>query len=255
MKNKKLIFFVVGFLIVCSLSTFAETTKLKRIGQYTFVRIRGEVPTQDVMKRLVERYAEDIKTGFDLAGAGDLYLPFMAQLKSGTFEEKSLPAGDKLKWMLFRSQGKVKVARDIEWAGQAPLEVFAFDVEKDDKAYEFVMPRPCGNIALRSISDREVPVPPAVCALVVSRRSQPERHGDRRYERQPVRHVNGRGGHRFGWPEDRDPRVHPEAAKKQTSFDRPGVYTFKGRAMSGTGVASTSPARRQSSSTVRRPAR
>jgi len=130
MKNKRLIFFVVGFLIVFSLSTFAETTKLKRIGQYTFVRIRGEVPTQEVMKRLVDRYAGDIKYGFDLAGAGDLYLPFMAQLKSETFEEKSLPIGDQLMWMLFRSQGKVKVAQDVEWAGNAPLEVFVFNVKE-----------------------------------------------------------------------------------------------------------------------------
>ena len=130
MKNKRLMFFIVGFLIVFSLSTFAETTKLKSIGQYTFVRVRGEVPTQDVMKRLVDRYAEDIKYGFDLAGAGDLYLPFMDQLKSASFEEKSLPVGDKLRWMLFRSQGKVKVAQDIEWAGKAPLEVFAFNVKQ-----------------------------------------------------------------------------------------------------------------------------
>ncbi len=242
MKNKKLIFFVVGFLIVCSLSTFAETTKLKRIGQYTFVRIRGEVPTQDVMKRLVERYAEDIKTGFDLAGAGDLYLPFMAQLKGETFEEKSLPAGDQLKWMLFRSQGKVKVAQDIEWAGRAPLEVFAFDVEKDDKAYEFVMPRPCGNIALRSITAREVPVPPAVCALVVSPAKvnlkdivTVDMSGSQYATSMEVEVIGSDGlkvaTHAFT----------PEAAKKQTSFDRPGVYTFKGRAMSGTGVASTSP--------------
>ena len=85
MKSKRLIFFLVGFLILFSLNTFAETTKLKSIGQYTFVRIRGRVPTQDVMKMLVDRYAADIKYGFDLAGAGDLYLPFMDQLKSAFF--------------------------------------------------------------------------------------------------------------------------------------------------------------------------
>ena len=60
-KQKADILLVVGFLIVFSLSTFAETTKLKSIGQYTFVRIRGEVPTQEVMKMLVDRYAADIK--------------------------------------------------------------------------------------------------------------------------------------------------------------------------------------------------
>jgi hypothetical protein len=33
----------------------------------------------------------------------------------------------------------------------------------------------------------------------------------------------------------------PESAKKQTSFDQPGVYTFKGRAVNEKGVASTNP--------------
>ncbi|OGD21233.1 MAG: hypothetical protein A2W03_10700 [Candidatus Aminicenantes bacterium RBG_16_63_16] len=242
MKNKKLIVIIVGLLIVFSLSTFAETTKLKRIGQYTFVRIRGDVPTQDVMKRLVERYAEDIKSGFDLAGAGDLYLPFMAQLKGETFEEKSLPVGDKLRWMLFRSQGKVKVAQDIEWAGQAPLEVFAFNVKKDDKAYEFVMPRPCGNIALRSITALEVPVPPAACMLAVSPAKvnlkdmvTVDMSGSQNATSMEVDVIG---------PDGRKITTHsftPAAAKKQTSFDLPGVYTFKGRAMNEKGVASTNP--------------
>jgi len=242
MKNKRLIFFVVGFLIVFSLSTFAESTKLKSIGQYTFVRIRGEVPTQEVMKRLVDRYAGDIKYGFDLASAGDLYLLFMAQLKSETFEEKSLPVGDKLMWMLFRSQGKVKVARDIEWAGKAPLEVFAFNVKKNNKAYEFVMPRPCGNIALRSITALEVPVPSAVCMLAVSPAKVNLKDmvtvdmSGSQYTMSMEVDVIG--------PDGRKITTHsftPDAAKKQTSFDQPGVYTFKGRAMSEKGVASTNP--------------
>jgi len=240
MKSKRLIFFVVGFLIVFSLSSFAETTKLKNIGQYTLVRIRGKVPTQEVMKMLVDRYAADIKYGFDLAGAGDLYLPFMEQVKSASFEEKSLPVGDKFHWMLFRSQGKVKVAQDIEWAGKAPLDVFAFTVEKDYKAYEFVMPRPCGNISLRGITDLELP--PAVCNLVVS--------PDKVNLKDPVT-VDMSGTQQatsmevdvFG-PDGTKLATHaftPESATKQTSFDQPGVYTFKGRATNSQGKVSTTP--------------
>jgi hypothetical protein len=118
------------------------------------------------MKKLLDLYAADIKYGFDLAGASDLYLPFLDQLKTATFEEKSLPIGDKLMWMLFRSHGKVKIVQDIEWAGKEPLEVFAFNVVKDYKNYEFVMPRPCGNISLRSITILEKPA--AVCAISVT---------------------------------------------------------------------------------------
>ena len=240
MKNKKVLAFIVLFVAVFALSSYAETKKLKSIGQYTLVRIRGRVPTEDVMKMLVDRYAEDIKYGFDLAGAGDLYLPFMEQLKSATFEEKALPVGDKLQWMLFRSHGKVKLAQDIEWAGKAPLEVFSFTVEKDYKAYEFVMPRPCGNISLRGVSDLELPLP--VCALTVSPSKvnlkdqvTVDMSGTQMAESMEV-DVMGPDGQKIATHS-----FTPDAARKQASFDRPGTYAFKGRATNAQGKMSTGP--------------
>jgi hypothetical protein len=240
MRNKKVLVFIVIFIAVFALSTYAETHKLKSIGQYTFVRIRGKVPTQEVMKMLVDRYAADIKYGFDIAGASDLYLPFMEQLKTANFAEESLPVGEKLNWMLFRSQGKVKVAQDIEWAGKAPLDVFAFTVEKDNQAYEFVMPRPCGNIALRSITDLELP--PAVCALTVSPAKVNLKDqvtidmGGSQMAKSMEVDVLGPGGQKIATHS-----FTPEAARKQTSFDKPGVYTFKGRATNAQGKVSTNP--------------
>jgi hypothetical protein len=47
MRDKKVVFFLIGILILFSLSSFAETKKLKSVGRYTLVRIRGEVPTAD----------------------------------------------------------------------------------------------------------------------------------------------------------------------------------------------------------------
>ena len=63
--------------------------------------------------------------------------------------------------MLFggRVLTQVKVAKDIEWAGKEPLPVFGIQVKKDWKIYNFVIPKPCGNIALRNIEEA---VPPAV---------------------------------------------------------------------------------------------
>jgi hypothetical protein len=240
MKNGKVIVVIVLLLAALALSGYAETKQLKSIGQYTLVRIRGRVPTQEVMKMLVDRYAADIKYGFDQAGAGDLYLPFMEQVKSASFEEKSLPVGDKLYWMLFRSHGKVKVARDIEWAGKAPLDVFAFKVAKDYKAYEFVMPRPCGNISLRSITDLALPV--AVCNLSVSpakvNLKDPVTVDVSGTQLAKSMEVDVLG------PDGAKLATHsftPEAAKKQTSFDKPGVYTFRGRATNSQGKVSANP--------------
>jgi hypothetical protein len=240
MKNKKLVIFVALLLVVMTASTFAQTKKLKSIGQYTLVRIRGSVPTQDVMKRLVDRYAGDIKQGFDLANAGDLYLPFMDQLKSAKFEEKSLPVGDPLQWMLFRSHGKVKVVRDVEWAGKKPLDVFAFNVEKDFKNYEFVMPRPCGNISLRSITDLALPL--ATCAIAVSPAKvnikdpvTVDVSGTKGAKSIQVSAVGGDGVQ--AWTQ----AMTLDAARAKVTFDKPGTYTFKASAVNAQGKASATP--------------
>jgi hypothetical protein len=240
MKSKKVVFFLVLVLVLLALGGFAQTKKLKTIGRYTLVRIRGNVPTQEVMKQLVERYAGDIKYGFDLAGYGDLYLPFIEQLKSANFEESSLPVGDKLMWMLFRSHGKVKVVQDIEWAGRKPLEVFVFNVKKDYKNYEFVMPRPCGNISLRSVTSIELP--PAVCSITVSpakvNLKDPvtvDMSGTQMAKSMEV-DVIGPDGTKITTHS-----LTPDSPKWQTSFDKPGTYTFKGRATNPDGKVSTNP--------------
>lgn len=239
MKNKRLAFFVVLLLVFMTASAFAGT-KLKSIGQYTFVRIRGNVPTQEVMKRLVDRYSADIQQGFNLAGSGDLYAPFMDQLKSAKFEEKSLAVGDQLRWMLFRSNGKVKVARDVEWAGKKPLDVFVFNVEKDFKNYEFVMPRPCGNISLRNITDLELPL--ATCALTVSpakvNLKDPvtiDASGTQGAKSVEVSALAADGSK--AWSQT----LTPDALRTKVTFDKPGTYTIKGSATNAQDRASTNP--------------
>jgi len=57
MRNKKIVIGVVALLILFSLTLLAETKKLEQIGRYTFVRIKGEVPTEEVMKILLDKYA------------------------------------------------------------------------------------------------------------------------------------------------------------------------------------------------------
>ncbi len=165
MKNKKLILVVIGLLIALSVNTWAETKKIDQMGRYPFARVKGNVPTQDVMKMLVTRYASDLKYGFEQAGYPELYEPFLAQLSAANFTEKSIPVGTVFPWMLFRSKGKVQVVKEVEWAGKAPLDVYSFTVTKDFKNYEFVMPRPCGNVALLNVVEA---IPPCICDLKVS---------------------------------------------------------------------------------------
>ena len=153
MRNKKGVLLTVCILFLGSSSWLAANIKFKQMGHNTFVRIRGEVPTSEVMKTLLDRYTGDIKHGFDKACYGGLYLSFIEQLKTSAFKKKELPVGTEIMWMFFRSRGQVQVAEDIEWAGQKPLPVFSFIVKKDYRNYEFVMPTHSGNIALLRVEE------------------------------------------------------------------------------------------------------
>ncbi len=230
MKNKKLIVLIVCLLLFCTLGGWAQTKKLKSIGQYTFCRIRGKVPTPDVMKTLVDKYAADLKYGFDMAGSGDVYLLFMDQIKTANFKEESLPVGERFMWMLFRSNGKVKIVQDVEWAGKAPLDVYSFEVVKDYKHYYFFIPRPCGNVALRKVEEVAPPPPMPTCSLVVTpskaNLNDPitvDVGGSQNVKSVEVDLYNSQGDkvgtHAFS----------PDSPKWQTSLDKPGEYTFKAR--------------------------
>jgi len=226
MRNKKIVIGVVALLILFSLTLLAETKKLEQIGRYTFVRIKGEVPTEEVMKILLDKYAGDIKYGFDLAGYGDLFLPFMDQLKAANFEKKELPVGEHLMWMLFRSRGKIKVVQDLEWAGKNPLPVFSFMVVKGYKHYEFIMPAPCGNISLRKVEEI---IPEAICDLKVSPAKanindpiSVDMSGTQHAKSMEV-DIVGPDGTKI-----ETKSLTPDNPKFQTKLSSPGDFSFKG---------------------------
>jgi hypothetical protein len=239
MRRRKLVLLVMGLAVLLCINSFAETKKLRQVGQYPLVRVKGDIPTSEVMKMLVETYPADIKYGFDLAGYGDLYFPFMDQLRAAEFEEVQLPIGQKFMWMLFRSQGKIKVVEDLEWAGNDALPAFLFTVNKDYKNYKFIMPKPCGNIALIGIEEA---VPPATCDITVT----------------PVKaNINDTITVDMSGTKDAksmefdiiDPegnimdtkQLTPEEPSFQIKLDTPGEYMFKAKAYNMEGVVSTNP--------------
>jgi hypothetical protein len=244
MKSKKLFCALTIFLLIFSVASFAATHRLTRIGVNTFAQIRGKVPTAQVMKAIAQNYAGDIKIGLDKVGQGDMYIPFIDQLRAAVFVDKSIPVGDKFYWMFFRVGGKVQVWEDVEWDGTKPLDVFSFSVTKDDKIYEYVIPKPCGNIALYKISDIKLPPPllPAVCSMVVSPAkaniNEPvtvDMSGTKNATAVDVEVFTAQGtkvgAHAFT----------PSALTWQTRFDKPGEYVFRAKAVNAGGVASANP--------------
>jgi hypothetical protein len=154
MNAKKLILVILSFSILLSLNSWATTKKITRLGRYSFARVSSDVPALDVMKLLAERYAADIKSGFEQAGYSALAEPFLEKIRSADFTEKFVPVGAAIVWMLFRDRGRVMVWKDLEWAGKAPVDVFSITIVQGDKEYEFIIPKPCGNIALYMVTQK-----------------------------------------------------------------------------------------------------
>jgi len=239
--RKSIVLFVVMALVAFTAISYAQTTKLKRIGLYTFTEVKGQVPTPEVMKGLFDRYAADIKTGFDLAGNPELYEPFMEQMRTAEWKDTTLPIGETFPWMLFKSRDQVKVARNVEWAGKEPLPAFTVNVKKDWKLYEFIIPKGCGNIALSGKPPVDI-IPPAVCSLVLT----PERanvndpitvdmSGSQNARSMTVEVFDAQG-QKLATQE-----LTPQSPKWQTKFDKPGEYSFKGVAVNLEGIATTNP--------------
>ncbi|MFQ6069497.1 MAG: PKD domain-containing protein [Candidatus Aminicenantales bacterium] len=271
MRNKKIALIIIGALILFTLNSYAETKKLREIGRNPLVKVEPGIPTAEVMKIIVERYAGDIKYGFDLVGYGDVYLAFMDQLRQSALIEKELPIGEHIMWMLFRSRGKVKAVEDLEWAGKEPLPVFSFFVEKNDRVYEFVMPKPCGNIALRKIGTGEefikelrelgkmeefkeeyeefvekYIVPDAICAITVSpgkaNIGEPitvDMSGSQNAKSMQVEVYDATGA------KVAVQMLSPDNPKWQTTFDKPGEYKFKPQAFNPEGKPSENPCEAQ----------
>ena len=218
---------------------YAETKKLRRIGRYPFVRFESEAPTAELVKIYLDRYARDIRYGFELTGYEDLYLPFIEQMKTASFKEKQLRAGDKLLWMLFRSGGKVKVVENLEWAGQAPLPIFSFIVKKDYNHYEFIIPRACGNLSLMKV---EEVIPDAICDITVdplkANINDPiivDMSGSQHATSMEVKVFDSEG------TKIATHTLSPDSPKWEIRFDKPGEYFFKSKAFNNKEKSSENP--------------
>jgi hypothetical protein len=151
MKNRKWYLVLIGLMILTTLSIFGQTKKLRDIGRYRFIPIKAGTPVPEMMTIIAEKYAGDIQRGLELAGYSNLYAPFIDRIRQSAYTERDLPVGTKMQWMIFRSQGQIKVIHDLEWAGKEPLPVLSFSIQEGDKKFELVMPRSCGNISLERV--------------------------------------------------------------------------------------------------------
>lgn len=154
MRTKTLIITCMALLFGAA-GTLHAATVLKKLGTHPFDR--PPLTSVNDLKRVVQEKSKDIRTGFTKAGAADLYTPFMEQVPGARIEKIQIYPQEKLQWMLFRKNNRVRVIKDVLWAGQKPFDAFRFYVDKGSRRYEMVVPLICANFSLRSIGS----VPPA----------------------------------------------------------------------------------------------
>ncbi|HLP61484.1 MAG TPA: PKD domain-containing protein [Candidatus Deferrimicrobium sp.] len=145
MRCKKTLILIVALLVLLSSTTFAKNHQLKRVGIAPLMKCGVKAP--DDFKALLVKYEKEIEKGFTDAGSASLYPDFMEQVKNGSIKIKEdvIPKGQQMQWMLFRAG---KVVKNVDWAGKKPLDVHMLTIQKDCKDYHFIVPKPCGNIAL-----------------------------------------------------------------------------------------------------------
>jgi len=155
---KKIIFLV---LIFCFVFTVTAEEKVTQLGRHPFYKSRDLKPAD--LKVIAVDKAGEVKQGFEQAGSGDLVFAFLEQIQQADVQTIDLAPGDTLQWMLFKKGRKVLVKNDVVWAGKKPITAYNFSIFRDGKLYEFIVPKICGNISLKSV--KEIPAP--VCLLKV----------------------------------------------------------------------------------------
>jgi len=149
-------------LIFCFLFTIQAAEKVTRLGQHPFYKSKDIQPGD--LKIIAVDKAGDVKMGFEEAGNGDLVFAFLEQIQKADVQTVELNPGDGLQWMLFKKGKKVQVLKDVVWAGKKPLVAYDFTIFRDGKLYEFIVPKICGNVSLKNVTEAPAPV----CALTVS---------------------------------------------------------------------------------------
>ena len=98
-----------------------------------------------------------------------------AMPQEGVLVECDFERGGTLEWMSYRPNiGKrdrtPALLRKFRWAGRQPFKAFLFRVTNEKGTYTFVVPKPCGNLSLMSMTDapRPTPAPAPAPAPVVA---------------------------------------------------------------------------------------
>ncbi|MFQ5486512.1 MAG: hypothetical protein ACE5DO_14440, partial [Desulfobacterales bacterium] len=155
--KKKVIFLVFVLSVLFGIHPLYASTQLKRLGISPFYKARDL--QAEAIYPIIMQNKGDAEAGFIKAGAVNLFHPFITQLKTTKIDAVQVTPGETFIWMIFKKKKKIFVLNDVKWAGKAPFEGYRFIIEHNNRAYEFIIPKVCFNIALKSVTDIPVKAP------------------------------------------------------------------------------------------------
>lgn len=150
---------ILAAMLMLGVTTMVQAeTQLKQLGQNPFYGT--EMKSVADFQQMVKKTLPDLKKGFEMAGAADLFDEFVNQTNQSNIKTVEVKPGEKLQWMVFKKGKTVKIIRDVVWAGKKPFKAFQVTVDKSGKRYTFITAATCGNTSLAQIT----PLPPAPSA-------------------------------------------------------------------------------------------
>lgn len=112
----------------------------------------------DQLKRVFERNRADYEKVLREANWPGNPEDLFRAVENNQFSEAQYPVGHTFEWMAVRKGGIAVPTRPVRWAGTAPFEAFEIRVDSNNRAYRFLIPKACGNLALVSSGPTERPV-------------------------------------------------------------------------------------------------
>uniref|UniRef100_UPI0040569591 IMCp domain-containing protein n=1 Tax=Candidatus Electronema sp. TaxID=2698783 RepID=UPI0040569591 len=150
--KKKILFSAALFAALAAPAVSVQAASILRtVGRHP---VSAPLATVEDLRAMMHDMDRDIQSGMTTAGYPDLFPLVQAHIANYPQTQIAIvdyQPGQQIDWMLFRRNGKgrVKVARDVTWGGNVPLQAFEFAVDKDGHRYTFAVPLQCGNLALK----------------------------------------------------------------------------------------------------------
>jgi hypothetical protein len=149
---------IAAFFLLLGVGGMAQAqTELKQLGRNPF--FKPELQTVGDFQEMVKQALPDLKKGFTMAGAAELFDDFVIQVDQSNIETVDVPIGEKLQWMIYRKAQRVEVMKDMVWAGKEPFKAFRLAVDQNGNRNIFVVPLICGNVALARTTAVPAPTP------------------------------------------------------------------------------------------------